>query len=116
MCRPPARAGARHSAPGFRGPSGATPTCVHATVWHVCVRACVRQAEDNDDIEGNELGVGVSGLLYADLQLHTTGRKAAQVVLIQVRGGGGGMRGWGNTGVGGAAGGKGPVGRKYKGG
>lgn len=43
----------------------------------------IEKAEDDDNIEGNEISCGVSGLLYADLQLHTAGRKAAQVILIQ---------------------------------
>lgn len=45
---------------------------------------------DTDDIEGNEVQNGVCGLLYAELQLHTAGRRAAQAVLIQVRRTGGG--------------------------
>ena len=35
--------------------------------------------------EGSELGAGVTGLLYQDVQLYTPTRRAAQVILIQVR-------------------------------
>ena len=46
-----------------------------------------------DAFEGCELGYGETGLLYSDVQLYCHCRRAAQVVLIQVRRGAGGWGG-----------------------
>lgn len=43
---------------------------------------CIHRA-DGDDIEGNEIYNGCTGLLYTALQLHAPLRKAAQAVLLQ---------------------------------
>ena len=39
---------------------------------------------DGDNLEGNEVHNGQTGLLYHPLQLHTPMRKAAQAILLQV--------------------------------